>query len=192
MHSVNISTIKPNWMANFCGRVLEGQKVVRHLRWSSHLAGSLQTQNQQIQNQSIVLRDKRSKLQTTNDSVTVGVIHVLVVDHHVVFGCHVISNVVINDQTKKSIEKSKIYFLVQLLKTGFQQNVTFAFRNVPDILQIVNSWKYSTEIRDCGNPKFLKICASWHFIEFVQFIPLKPACILMTRLFLQTFMSPSR
>lgn len=107
--------------------ILERQEIVRHLRRARHFTGSLQTQHQKIQHETVVLRDERSKLQTTNDSITVGVVHVLVIDDDVVLRSHVISNVVINDQAKQSIEKRQINLLVKLLELRLQQDVAFAF-----------------------------------------------------------------
>lgn len=42
----------------------------------------------------------------------------LVVDDHVVLGCHVISNVVVNDKTQQPVEQCQINLLVHLLIAG--------------------------------------------------------------------------
>ena len=65
----------------------------------------LKTQNKQVQHKAVVLHNKGGELQTAYDPVRVGVVHVLVVDDDVVLGCHVISDVVVHDQTQQSEEK---------------------------------------------------------------------------------------
>lgn len=116
MDAINVATIQANWMANFTSNILKSQEIVRHLRRSRHFTSALQAKYKQVQHESIVLRDERGELQTTNDSVAVCVVHVLVVDNNVVLSRHVIGNVVINDQTQQSIEKSQINLLVELLE----------------------------------------------------------------------------
>lgn len=64
---------------------------------SSHFAGSLQSKHKQIQYKTVVLCDERCKLQAPNYAVTVCVIHVFIIYDDVILGCHVISNVVIDN-----------------------------------------------------------------------------------------------
>lgn len=81
--------------------VLEGQEVIGNLRWASNLSGTSQSQHEQVQHQAIVLHDEGGKLQAPDQSIGIGVSHVLVGNHNVVFGCDVVSNVVIQDQPQK-------------------------------------------------------------------------------------------
>jgi len=74
-----------------------------------------------------------------NDSVAVCVIHILEVDNNIVLSCHVISDIVIDDESQKSIQESQIDFLVDFLETGFQQNNTLAFRSIPDSLEVIDT-----------------------------------------------------
>lgn len=103
-------------MANFGRCVLESQEVIGHLGRTRHFTSALQAQHKQIQHETVILRDERCKLQTSNDAVAVRVIHVLVVDDDVVLGCHVIGNVVIDDQAQQSIEQCQIDLFVELFK----------------------------------------------------------------------------
>ena len=64
--------------------ILEGHEVAGHLRRSEHLTGSVQTQQKQVHHQVIVLDPEGGKLDPPDDAVAVGVVHVLVVDRHVV------------------------------------------------------------------------------------------------------------
>jgi len=74
-----------------------------------------------------------------NDSVAVCVIHILEVDNNIVLSCHVISDIVIDYESQKSIQESQIDFLVDFLETGFQQNNTLAFRSIPDSLEVIDT-----------------------------------------------------
>lgn len=65
----------------------------------------------------------------------------LVINDNVVLCRHVISNVVINNQPQKSIQQSQINLLVHLLVVWFHHNIALSFRCLPDILQVVDSWK---------------------------------------------------
>ena len=62
-------------------------------------------------------------------------VHVLVVDDHVVLGRHVIGNVVIDDETQQTIEQRQIDLFVQLLETRLEHHVTFTIRSLPHILR---------------------------------------------------------
>lgn len=86
------------------------------------------------------MSDKRGELKTSNDAITVGVIHVLIIDHDVVLRCHIIGDVMINNQTQQSIEQSQIDFLIKFLELRLQQNVAFAFSDVPNVGEIVDTW----------------------------------------------------
>ena len=53
--------------------------------------------------QAKVLDNKRRKLEATDDTIGVSVIHIFVIDHNIVLGRHVISNVMIDDKSENSI-----------------------------------------------------------------------------------------
>ena len=99
---VDVSAVEPDRMGRLRGHVLKGEKVVGHLRRSGHFRGALEAQQQQVEHQAEELDDEGGELQAANDAVRVGVIHVFVVDDHVVLGRHVIGDVVIHDQTQQS------------------------------------------------------------------------------------------
>ena len=56
---------------------LVGEEVIRHLWWSGHLTGALQTEDQQVQHQPVVLDNEGGKLEPADHSIRVGVVHVL-------------------------------------------------------------------------------------------------------------------
>ncbi len=64
-------------MAGLSLHVLEGEEVIGHLRGSGHLTSSLQAQYQEVQHQPVVLHYEGGKLETTDDPVRVGMVHVL-------------------------------------------------------------------------------------------------------------------
>ena len=53
--------------------------------------------------QAKVLDNKRRKLEASDDTIGVGVIHIFVINHNIVLGRHVISNVMIDDKSENSI-----------------------------------------------------------------------------------------
>eukprot|EP00438_Fugacium_kawagutii_P036610 Skav217820 [mRNA] locus=scaffold889:237880:242886:- [translate_table: standard] len=109
--SIQVTAVQPDGMSQFRVHILEGQELVRQLRRTCNLGGSGQTQHQQIQHHAVVLEDKGAKLQTLDEAVGVGVVHVLVVDHDVVLRGHVIRNVVIHNEPQQSIQQGQVHLL---------------------------------------------------------------------------------
>lgn len=64
-------------MGYLCGHVREGQEVVGHVWRTRHVGGTVQAQQEQVHNQPVVLDYEAGKLQTTDGSVRVVVVHVL-------------------------------------------------------------------------------------------------------------------
>lgn len=77
MDTVDISAEQSDGMGGLSADVLEAEEVVGHLRRPGHLTGPLQPQDQQVQHQAVVLHDERGELQPADDTVAVGVVHVL-------------------------------------------------------------------------------------------------------------------
>ena len=132
---LSLYTLHKHWTKHL---VLE--KVIWHLRRSSHLTSSLQPEHQEVQHETVVLDDERGELQTSDDAVRVGVVHVLVVYDHVVLGGHVVSYVVLYDQTQESVEEGQVNLLVHLLVTGLHENVTLPLSSLPHLLEIVDAF----------------------------------------------------
>lgn len=63
----------------------------------------------------------------------------LIVNNNVVFGRHVIGNVVINNETQKPVQQRQVNLLVHLLIARLQHDIAFAFCCLPHILQVVDS-----------------------------------------------------
>ena len=62
-------------------------------------------------------------------------IHVLIVDHHVVLSSHVISNVMIHDETEESVKQGQINLLVELLEGALHHDVTLTITRLPNVLE---------------------------------------------------------
>jgi len=119
--------------------VLEREEVVGHLWRPGHLGGAVQTEDQEVVHEAEVLHHERGELESADYSVGVGVVHVLVVDHHVVLGRHVVGNVVVDDEAKQSVEKRQVNLLVELLESALHHDVALAVTRLPNILQVVNA-----------------------------------------------------
>ena len=135
VHSIDVARVEPDRMGHFGGHVLEDKEIVGHLRRTGHFRGALETQHQQVEHQAEVLGDERGELQTADDAVRVRVVHVLVVDDHVVLGRHVIGDVVVDDEAQQTIQQRQIDLFVKFLEARFQHHVAFAVSCLPDVLQ---------------------------------------------------------
>lgn len=76
--AVNVAAVQSDRVSALCGRVLETEEVVGHLRWAGHLAGTVQAQDQQVHHQAVVLDNERGELEPPDDTIGVGVVHILV------------------------------------------------------------------------------------------------------------------
>lgn len=63
----------------------------------------------------------------------------LVIDDDVVLGGHVIRNVVVDNEAKKTIEQRQVDLLVHLLKTRLHHNIALSLRRVPNVLQVIDA-----------------------------------------------------
>ena len=86
MELVYVSLAESDRARHLGVHILKGHEVAGHLRRSEHLTGSVQTQQKQVHHQVIVLDPEGGKLDPPDDAVAV--VHVLVVDRHVVPGSH--------------------------------------------------------------------------------------------------------
>jgi len=64
----------------------------------------------------------------------------LVINDNVVLGGHVVSYVVINNETKQSIKKCQVNLLVKFLKARLKHYVTLSFSRVPHVTEIVDAY----------------------------------------------------
>ena len=84
----------------------------------------------------------------------------LVVDDNVVFGRHVISDVVVDDEPEQPVEESEIDLLVHLLEVRLQHDVTLALTRVPHILQVVDTYTNNTHCYTNNTHSYTKLINS--------------------------------
>ena len=85
-------------MPNFSLYILVAHEFIRLSDWASELEGTLLAQYTQVKNESIVLEDETSELESSNETIRVRMTHVFVGDNHIVLGGHVVCQIVIHDQ----------------------------------------------------------------------------------------------
>mmetsp|Transcript_2955 Transcript_2955/g.8791 ORF Transcript_2955/g.8791 Transcript_2955/m.8791 type:complete len:467 (+) Transcript_2955:3703-5103(+) len=139
MDLIHVALIKPDRVPGLHLALAEGEELVRHVRRPSNLRRPGQTQKEQVQNEPVILGQERSKLQAPNDTVRVGMGHILEGDDNVVLGRHVVSDVVIDDQPQQPVEKREVDLLVYLLEVRLHHDYALAVGRVPNILQIVDA-----------------------------------------------------
>ena len=115
--------------------VLKGEEVVGHLWRSGHLGGPVEAEDEEVDDEAVVLDDKGGELEAANDAVRVGVVHVLVVDDHVVLGRHVVGNVVVDDEAQQPVEERQVDLLVELLEPALHHDIALAVTGLPNILE---------------------------------------------------------
>ena len=73
------------------------------MRRPSYLVGSVETDDQDINDETIELEDERCELQSHEQTIIVGMVHILEVDHYVILCGHVISYIVVHYQPQQSV-----------------------------------------------------------------------------------------
>mmetsp|Transcript_15391 Transcript_15391/g.46047 ORF Transcript_15391/g.46047 Transcript_15391/m.46047 type:complete len:239 (-) Transcript_15391:180-896(-) len=136
---VHVATVETDRVLGLGLQIAEGQKVVGQLGRAGHLACALQTEQQYVQQEAVVLHNERTELQATNQPVGVGVRHVLERELDVVLGGHVVSDVVVKHQTQQQIQQSQIHLLVQAVELRLQHHHARAIRRVPRLVQVVDA-----------------------------------------------------
>lgn len=93
-------------MPGFYLNGLEDHKLVFIHGRSCDFIGAIEPHNQDIDDKAIELEYKRSKLQAHQQSIVVGMVHVLEIYHYVVLCGHIVSDVVVNDQPQEPVQQS--------------------------------------------------------------------------------------
>ena len=78
-------------------------------------------------------------MEAHDNTVKVGMIHVFEIDTDVVFGGHVISNVMVNDKPEESIQESEINLLIYFIETGLEQDKRLPLRGIPSTMQVIDA-----------------------------------------------------
>ena len=113
---IDVAGVETDRMADFGGRITVLEEIVGHLGRTSHLAGTLETEDEEIHNEAVVLENKRGELQSTDEAVGVRVGHVFIGQDRVVLGCNVVGQVVVQDESEETLQEGKVDLLVNLGK----------------------------------------------------------------------------
>lgn len=119
---VDISEIDPDGMFGFQFNGLEDHELVLIERRPSHFIRPVDSDDEDVDDHGIELEDEGSELQSHQQSVVVGMVHVFEVDDHVVLGSHVVSDVVIHYQSQQPIQESQVNLLIDLVQSGLHQH----------------------------------------------------------------------
>jgi hypothetical protein len=65
--------------------------------------------------------------------------HILERYNHIVLSCHVVSQIMINNQSEQFVQEREINLIIELFEFRLHQYNTLIFRNIPHISQIVDS-----------------------------------------------------
>ena len=76
VQTVDVAGVETDGVSSFGSRVAVLEEVVGLLWRTSHFAGSVQTEDQEIENETVVLEDKGRELETTDEAIRIGVSHV--------------------------------------------------------------------------------------------------------------------
>lgn len=69
VETIDVTRVEAYGMCHFRRHVLERQEIVRHLWWSSHLTGTLESKYKKIKNKTVVLDNEGGKLQASDDAI---------------------------------------------------------------------------------------------------------------------------
>lgn len=81
MDTINVTAVEADWMGALCSTVLKAEEIIGHLWGASHFTGTMQTQDEQVHHEPIILHNEGSKLQASDNAVRIGVVHVLQSDN---------------------------------------------------------------------------------------------------------------
>ncbi|KAI6750107.1 hypothetical protein HG531_007372 [Fusarium graminearum] len=136
---IDVTGVESNRMTRLGLTIAELQEVVGALRRASNLAGSLRSKQEKIQHKTIKLKHKCRELQTTDHTITVDMVHVLVGELNVVLGRDVVCQVVVHNQSQERVEKRKLHLLVHLGKLCLNHDVALAVLGLPDTIKVVDT-----------------------------------------------------
>jgi len=139
MEFVDIARVKADRMADFGGRIAVLEEIVGHLRGTGLFAGSLEAEDEEIHDETIVLENERGKLQSADETVRVRVGHVLVGQHSVVLSRDIVGQVAVQDESEETLQEGGIHLLVDLRELRLHQDDTFALGCLLDAVQVVDS-----------------------------------------------------
>ncbi len=118
---------------------LEEHELVLVFRRSCELWCPAQTQDEQVDNHAVELEDEGCELKAHDNTIKVGMIHVFEIDADIVFGGHVISDVMVDDKPEETIQKSEIDLLIDFIETGLEQDKRLTLTGIPSTMQVIDA-----------------------------------------------------
>ena len=109
MQPVNVSAVQAYRVTLLRRRVAVRQEIIRHCRRPGNLRRSRETQHKEVEHQTIELHHEGGELEPADETVRVGVVHVFERDVDVVLGCHVVSDIVVEDEAEQPVEQREVH-----------------------------------------------------------------------------------
>mmetsp|Transcript_8730 Transcript_8730/g.18587 ORF Transcript_8730/g.18587 Transcript_8730/m.18587 type:complete len:747 (-) Transcript_8730:2392-4632(-) len=171
---VDVARVEADGVPRLSAHVPEGQELVGHLGRARHFTGPCEAQQQQVQDQTVVLRDEAGKLQSSDEAVAVGVAHVLVRNHHVVLGGDVVGNVVVHNQAQQPVHEREVHLLKHLLELALHHHHALAILCLPHAVEVVDA--VAPLVRQQGG--WLRVTGLYPVGEEVPLVRLKPQVLV--------------
>lgn len=134
-----ISGVKSDGVRSFRGDVFEGHEFIGLLGGPGQFAGSFESQNEEIEDETVELKEEGGEAESVNYTVRLRVVHVFEGNNDIVFGGYVVGDVMVDDKSQQSVQKRQIHFFVHLFQFGLHDNEGLVTRSVPNAAQIVDS-----------------------------------------------------
>lgn len=156
MKAVDVAGVEANGMSGFGGTITVLEEVVRELQRTGHFTGTLEAEDEEIEDEAIVLEDESGELKTTDEAISVGVRHVykelvspcnesdpnvltFVREDRVVLRRDVVHQVVVKDETEEAVEKGEVNLLVHAREGGLHHDVALAVGSLPDVCEVIDT-----------------------------------------------------
>ena len=88
------------------------------------------------------MENEGGELKPPNQTKCVGVGHILAGEHDVVFRRDIVHQVVVEDETEKTVKKSQINLFVYLRQDCLHENIAFPVSGLPHVGQVVDPWHH--------------------------------------------------
>jgi hypothetical protein len=123
------------------GLELEGfveHEFVGVLGGAGELAGAVQAENEQVEDQAVELEDEAGELQALDNPVIIGVVHILEINNHIILRRHILGYIMIHNQPQEPTQKQQINLLIHLIQLRLEQHQRLPLTHIPHPMQIIN------------------------------------------------------
>jgi hypothetical protein len=105
---------------------------------AGELAGAVQAENEQVEDQAVELEDEAGELQSLDNPVIIGVVHILEINNHVILRRHILGYIMIHNQPQEPTQKQQINLLIHLIQLRLEQHQRLPLTHIPHPMQIIN------------------------------------------------------